>query len=220
MIVNGNIYAERLNYPRRAGTKYLLGPGYSCIRSAFRRIAGKGIGKEVRSIMVTLGGCDSHDLMPGIIDRIQKEFRDVFIHVVIGRGFHNIAAIQAAAAANTRLYYFPDADGMRDIMLASDIAVSSGGQTLYELARTGIPAIALAAADNQILNVEEWAKTGFVESAGDSEDPELLANICVSIGKLSGLQRRREMSAVGRRMIDGKGPARVVNAILREMTHG
>ena len=220
MVVNGNIYAGRLDYQHGPGLKYLLGPKYFCIKSAFRRIAVKKIRREVRSIMVTLGGSDSCDLMPRMIDRIQRGFGNLFIHVVVGRGFRNIDAIEAVSGANTRLHYFPDADGMQDMMLEADIAISSGGQTLYELARTGVPTIALMVADNQKLNVEEWANAGFVESAGDDKDPALFTNVCHFIRKLSEAKLRRGMSSVGKKTVDGKGPLRVVDAILREMTNG
>ncbi len=79
-------------------------------------------------------------------------------YVVMGVPFENTREIAAVMDGHTRLIESPDDYGMRDVMLSSDVAISAGGQTLYELARTGTPTVAVSVADNQKKNVEAMGK--------------------------------------------------------------
>ncbi|MDQ7082427.1 MAG: glycosyltransferase [Aquificota bacterium] len=83
---------------------------------------------------------------------------------MIGKGFRNIDEIKASADPNTELIFYPSAEEMKNLMLDADIAISAGGQTLYELARVGVPTIAVAVAENQMWNVSEWQEAGFIEA--------------------------------------------------------
>ena len=61
------------------------------------------------------------------------------------------------------------------------------GQTLYELAaRVGVPTIAVGVVDNQINNIQNWQKQGFIEFAGFWDDDNLEENI---LAKLELLKR-------------------------------
>ena len=44
-------------------------------------------------------------------------------------------------------------EDMRAIMATADLAVTAGGQTTYELAASGVPAVALCIAENQRPNL-------------------------------------------------------------------
>ena len=59
---------------------------------------------------------------------------------------------------------------------------------VYELARVGVPTMALAVAENQMYNVIGWQKAGFIEYAGWWEDPDLLYNIEKMLRKLMNRQ--------------------------------
>ncbi len=59
-------------------------------------------------------------------------------------------------------------------MLVSDIAISSGGQTLCELARIGTPTIGICCAQNQQQNLECWRDTSFAEYAGWYNDRNII----------------------------------------------
>jgi RimJ/RimL family protein N-acetyltransferase len=55
---------------------------------------------------------------------------------------------------------------MAELMTASDIAVSAAGQTLFELARCGVPTIAVGVAENQRHNLEGFTDAGVCYNAG------------------------------------------------------
>jgi UDP-2,4-diacetamido-2,4,6-trideoxy-beta-L-altropyranose hydrolase len=114
------------------------------------------------------------------------------------------------------LEYYPDAAGMKNVMLESDIAISAGGQTLYELARIGVPTIGICVAHNQLQNVEGWGKTGFLKYIGWYNDENLEKKLKSSLKSLADESLRTDMSKNAREIMDGQGYKRIINAINTE----
>jgi spore coat polysaccharide biosynthesis predicted glycosyltransferase SpsG len=103
-------------------------------------------------------------------------------------------------------------------MLGADVAISGGGQTLYELAATGTPAVAIRLADNQTLNLRNLQAAGMLLWAGDAGDADLETMVTSALMVLAENRgRRTEMSRRGRALVDGRGAARVAAAVLDEV---
>jgi len=214
VVINGNIHAKELNYPKKDGLIYLLGTEYTPLRKEFWEVPEKTIREKVQSVMITFGGDDAKNMTPKILRLLSKNYPDLKKNVVIGKGFRNIEDIKSAADKNTNLIYYPDAEGMKQIMLESDIAISAGGQTLYELARVGVPTIAIAVADNQLGSVKGCEKAGFIEYAGWWEERDVLKNTEFYFRKLLDLHARKDKASVGKKIADGKGSYRTIFKIL------
>lgn len=217
IVVNGSINADEMNYPERDGIVYLLGPLYLSLRREFWNIPEKEICEKVESIMVTFGGDDARNMAPKVLKVLTDFWPDAVKQVIIGRGYQNIDEIKKLGDSKTRLIFYPDAEGMKKIMLGADIAITAGGQTLYELARVGVPSIAVAIAENQFNNIRGWQKAGFIEYAGWCEDPSINENIRIFLNKLKDTALRKDISQIGRKLVDGKGSISVVNAVLTRM---
>ncbi|GAI85351.1 unnamed protein product, partial [marine sediment metagenome] len=96
---------------------------------------------------------DLRNLTPKILKLIIDEFPETFKKVIIGGSFKNITEIENVADKSSELIYFPLTPRMKKEILASDIAITTGGQTVYELAALGVPTITIApidTADNDI----------------------------------------------------------------------
>ena len=106
---------------------------------------------------------------------------------------------------------------MRDLMLKADISISAGGQTLYELARTGTPTVAVGVADNQKYNLQNWAELGFIEFAGFWNERNIENRILESFKRLLPLEERVKRSQVGQSLVDGQGARRVVQYLLSKV---
>lgn len=215
IVVNGNIHAEDLNYPEKEGIIYLLGTKYIPLRREFWEIPEKEIRETVQSVMITFGGDDVRNMTPKVLKLLRENYPDLKKDIIIGKGFRNIDEIKSVADGNTNLMYYPDAGQMKQVMLDSDIAISAGGQTLYELARVGVPTIAVAVAANQLGSIKGWQKEGFIEYAGWWEDEHVLDNIALSIEKLKDANVRLNRYSIGKRLVDGIGSLRSVNALLK-----
>lgn len=193
IVLNGNIFADDLKYPATKGVKYLLGTRYIPLRKPFWDNETRIIHKEISSVMLIMGGSDSAGLAPSIKERIHSTFPSFRIDVVSGL----------------------NAADLKRLMLGSDIAISAGGQTLYELAVTGTPAVAVNVAENQFKNVAKWESAGLLLNAGRWDSPGLLDNIVNCVRRLGDQEARKKMMDAGRRNVDGKGALRVVDEVLK-----
>lgn len=216
IVINQNIYAKELNYRSLTGkTKFLLGPEYALLREEFSNLGKRKINEEVKNILITLGGADPFNLTPKILkilDRIRQDFK---ITVVMVPFFKNISEIEKMAKEiNKEAELIYDSRGMSKIMLASNLAITGGGTTLYELAATGTPTLAFCLSENQLKNIEgmaeagtlinmgwgnNWTEKKFYEKIGELIDNHIL---------------RRRLSKSGQELVDKKGNQRAVKSIL------
>jgi UDP-2,4-diacetamido-2,4,6-trideoxy-beta-L-altropyranose hydrolase len=213
IVINGALGAEKLRYPKREGVTYLLGVKYAPLREEFSRVPQKRIEQKVEMMMITFGGNDK-GLTPRILKYLNKTYPGIRKDVVVGRGFKNIADIEKLKDPLTTPIYFPDAQEMKKVMLNSDLAISGGGQTLYELARVGVPTIAMGLSDNQLANIKGWQRAGFICYAGWYRDRDLLDKLKREADRLFPYEMRRGKSRKGRTAIDGKGVERVIYRIM------
>ncbi len=214
VVVNGSISAEMLHYPARENITYLLGPKYIPLRKEFLNVPEKEIREKIERILITFGGDDAVNVTPSVLRLLERRYPQAVKKVIIGRGYRNAEEIKTAADGLTELIYFPGAEGMKSVMLDSDIAISAGGQTLYELARVGVPAIAVIVADNQINNVQGWEKNGFVVNSGWHNASGVHEKIDEGLKLLEEKSARERMSKAGRLLVDGSGAERVVGALV------
>jgi len=214
IVVNGTVFAKLMRCPKSDGVEYLLGSRYIPLRKEFWDVPAKPIRADIKSIIVTFGGTDGKNMTPKILSFLNSRYPEIIKNVIVGAGFKNNKEIERLKDEKVNLIYRPDAKAMRATMLKSDIAVSAAGQTLYELARIGVPTIAVCVADNQERSLAAWRKTGFIEYAGWHNERTITSSILKNIVKLLPLKKRRKMNEVGRRLVDGKGAQRIVEKIL------
>ena len=215
IVVNGGIYAEELDYRRKNEITYILGTKYTPLRKEFWEVPEKKIREKIESIMVTFGGDDAKNMTPKTLKFLNKEYSNLKKNIIIGNDFQNIDKIKKEADKSTNLIYYPDAEKMKEIMLESDIAISAGGQTLYELARVGVSTIGVCVAENQLGNVKGWKRANFLEYTGWHNKIDILEKIKNSIKFLEDEKERKSKSKIGRGFVDGKGSLRIADEIIK-----
>ncbi len=211
IVINGNIYANELNYPQRKDIKYLLGSKYIPLRKEFWEVPEKKIRKGIETIMITFGGNDVMNLTPWVIETLSLNFPKYRKKVVVGNAFKNKACIERFKDQRTEIIICPDAKKIKETMLESDLAISGGGQTLYELARIGVPTIAIVTTNNQILNIKGLHKAGVIKGNGKWDSSGLIKEI----EALNNKDIRLKMVQAARELIDGFGAHRIVEYSLR-----
>jgi UDP-2,4-diacetamido-2,4,6-trideoxy-beta-L-altropyranose hydrolase len=216
VVINGALGAEKLRYPKRESVTYLLGIEYAPLREEFSKVPRKRIRQKLETMMITFGG-DDRGMTPRLLRYLGKTYPGIRKDVVVGRAFKSIAEMEKLRDPLTVPVYLPGAQGMKKVMLNADLAISGGGQTLYELARVGVPTIAIALSDNQLLNIIGWQKAGFVSYAGWYRDKGLLDKLKREVDRLLPYEMRGERSRAGRRVIDGKGVERAIDRIMSSL---
>lgn len=216
VLVNGDAHAADQTYRSSTGdTVWLLGPEFTPVVPG----AADGVPEArvpVESVLLTLGGSDSCRLMPRLIEAIEQFPAALSWEVVIGPFTGQADAIAAALApvrARVRVQQAPAS--MIQSIARCDVALTAAGQTLYELAAMGRPAVAISVAANQEPQLEAFVKSGAVISAGRAEDGDAVRRAVGELTALLGDQHRlKAMAAAGRQFVDGRGATRVIEALL------
>lgn len=220
LVVNGDAHAAQLSYHSSSGdTLFLLGSEYSILRREFWEKRLRTVHKVVENLLVTMGGADPYNLMPRVL-RLLSELPGRFaVTAIIGPFFDNIAEVEIAAQRRKRpvkLIHAPHS--VSNLMLEADLAISAGGQTLYELACVGCPTVAVQMASNQKGQLQVFSKSGFLRAAGCADDSGIVAKIGNEVRSLLlDSEARSVMSAAGQKLVDGQGALRVAKTILAEL---
>jgi len=221
-IIDWTPFAEKEYAPIGGkNSDYLLGTKYISLRKPFWDVPEREIKEEVASILITMGGGDLRGLSPRLLKILQVEMPSgVRKQVVIGRGFDESIVTQLLKMGredDVALIFYPGAVEMAAAFGNADIVVSGGGQTLYELARMGLPAIAIEVIDNQRLDIAGWHTVGSIDYAGKWNDEKTYDNVASLIRRLgSSCQCRREMGLKGSESADGQGARRIVDHLIRK----
>lgn len=217
VLINGNITGKYLDYKKYRENEVLLtGPEYNLIRDEFQGISRRVINRDAKEIMVTTGGSDPYNTCFEIAGSIaaQEEFAGLAINIVVGSGFHNKLELQELGKLHKNIVLHENVKAMSEIMLRSDMAISAGGSTVYELCACGTPALAVILADNQEFITRKMDELGYLESLGWYNSLNT-GNWMEKFKKMYGdYEKRSEMSAKMQGLVDGKGAQRAVDAIL------
>jgi len=214
MVINSTIRADRIDYSAITDARLLLGPKYALLRPEFAERVPRRIAPEIETIMITLGGSDHGSLARDVVQWCLDSAPRAVVEVVVGPFFEHEAELRTAAGDRVRILENPR---MRDVMARADLAVSSGGQTVFELAATGLPAIVIATADNQIEHLAGFADAGTIRSAGRAGDPAVRLRFNDALEALRDRDARRDMSARGPAIVDGRGAGRVAEEVVTLM---
>lgn len=206
IVVNPSIYGNTLSYPEHDEIIYLLGKDYIILRRDFWKVPKRHTRKRARNILVTFGGGEHNNYKQRLLEYLSANFSAFTYHIV---GFDS--RLKSRFNLNIMGYNNLSALGMRELMLKCDFCISAGGQTLYELIRTGTPVIAFSLAENQLLGLDFFSRKGAIINIGGFDKNGFLNKLASSIKKLMLYEERVKMVKNSRVLIDGQGAVRVVN---------
>ncbi|KKN14328.1 hypothetical protein LCGC14_0997300 [marine sediment metagenome] len=132
---------------------------------------------------------------------------------------HDTQPIQSLSPGQdefAELIYSPSTTEMKKEMMDSDISITAGGQAVYELASVGVPAITVAAAENQLNSVKICDKLGINFYAGWWSDKKLLNNIKNLISNLKDQKLRRLLMEKGQKLIKPDGSRRIIEYLIKK----
>ncbi|MEQ1760514.1 MAG: hypothetical protein ABL986_19555 [Vicinamibacterales bacterium] len=217
LIVNGSADAASVPHQLGAGAHALLGPDYVMLRREFAALQPRTLHSEITNVLVTTGGADPTGLSLTLVEAVRDVLDSTSITVVVGPYFsENVrSTLQQKASVDPSLRIVLDPRSVCELMLTADLALTSGGQTAYELAAAGLPACAVRVAPNQTGNLSGLQQRGAILWVGDVADQGLGRQVR---GAIAGLARdpqlRRQMSQKGQQTVDGLGAVRVADAVL------
>ncbi len=215
IVLNGTINAEKFPYPTKKDIEYLLGSKYIPIRKAFWDISNRKYKNKIDTVLITFGGQDIRNLTMPVVKALRDYDSALKLKVVFGN--KNSHEHKLKDINNTEIYFSINEYEMKNLMLESDLTITAAGQTLYELAATGTPTIAIAVADNQKHNINEWHKAGFLLEPIFYNDVNLIKKILDQFEKMKSIRLRKKLGNNGKANVDGNGSRRVVNYLLENL---
>ncbi len=210
LVINGNAGAERLPYAGRdAATRYLLGPSFAVLAPDFWEPPERAAtSRKKLRLLLMAGGADSAGFLPDLARRLGN-LGGLHLSVVAGPFFRNAEGLRGVCRSLPRpAQFFRDPVSLSSVMGRSHLAVTAAGQTLYDLACAGCPAIAYEGAPNQAGQLRAMEEQGClirIESGG-GEFPGMEEQVLQLVADPAS---RDEMAGCGQRLVDGKGAGRV-----------
>ncbi|WP_214828565.1 glycosyltransferase [Exiguobacterium sp. s26] len=193
------------------------GERYVCLRDEFLINTPKEFSKEIKNVLVMFGGTDPSNLTEKIYtwakshNNLGGEINFIFI---TGKGYnsneHNVHTIE-----NKNIFVLNDVKRVSDYMKNADIAFTSQGRTVFELASLGVPSIVLAQNKREQLHTFAQMQNGFL-NLGLGKDISIETIESTFNWLLNSNQIRHEMRELMLRHDLKKGIDRVINLILKE----
>jgi len=220
LLLNQNVDATPERYAGlvRPDTKLLLGTRYCLVRKEFRarRKIGRVTRKDVREVIVTLGGSDPDNHSLKAIRAIESVDADFNVTLVLGAANPNIAAVRSFVASSVKreVRVVVGAGNMADLIGRADLGITASGTTSYETACLGLPTITVSIAENQEGVARMMGEMGVSVYLGRAPEVDESAIRAAFVSLLKDTPGRSGMSGKGMSLIDGDGAMRVAEEVL------
>lgn len=220
VVLNSNIAATPDQYrARRENTQLLLGSEYILLRPEFlAESRSHDVSPVARRILVTMGGSDAENVTWKVMRALLPLRGEYEVRVVIGAGNPNLGSLQKLVEnPESHFVLEQNPSNMAPLMHGADLAISAAGGTCWELAYLGVPAILIVLSSDQVPNAEALSRSGAAENLGwhANLSPQQIRQRIQNVAH--DMEKRRAMSASGRKLVDGKGAERVVDFLLSQL---
>jgi UDP-2,4-diacetamido-2,4,6-trideoxy-beta-L-altropyranose hydrolase len=218
LVLNQNVSADEAFYRHRAPhTRLLLGNAYTALRREFTkwRAWSRAWPAEARRILVTLGGADTANMGPRVLEAIRAvPIGPLEVRVVVGGASQRGAGLDAAVGPpgeRGAVSIVESPEDMSELMAWADLAIAAAGSTVWELAFMGLPSVLLVTASNQEASARmlQNLEVAAVLEADDQSQPRMTMAIAELARDAAARQR---MSLRGRALVDGAGAGRILDA--------
>jgi UDP-2,4-diacetamido-2,4,6-trideoxy-beta-L-altropyranose hydrolase len=216
LMIDGSVQPAR-GVDGRCGS--LRGPLYTILDPRVRAARERLTRPVPRRVLVALGGGRRSAIAARLARAIAARAGDVDIRVASGfTGGRRLPALTSATWIDSR-------NGLAGELSSSSVAVLAGGVTLYEACALGVPSVAVALNSAQHVTIRALARRGATLDAGSvasgfgrkgTAATSTVARVAREVERLIGdPAARRRMATAGRRLVDGRGAARVAARLRR-----
>lgn len=215
IVLNQNPYSKNLQYSSEPHTRLLLGTKYALLRREFWQWQGwqRPVPRVARKVLVTMGGSDPENVTLKVIQALQRlDINGIEARVIVGGSNPHYKILKSVVqSSQIPIHIAYNVADMASIMAWADVAISAGGGTLWELAFMRLPSLILTIAENQELIVAELDRTGAIVNLGWHGDISVMEISRRLHWLMWDVEARVKMTDLGRQLIDGIGPKRVIS---------
>ncbi len=218
IVINSSILQKKEYYEHIHKTRYYLGSDYGILPPEYITVKERTKTKEkIERVMICMGGVDHNNLTFPILRTIDKSAHNFVCDVILSTAFFKKKTVNDVVKNlkhDTTVHY--DLDGILDLLIQADMAITAGGIVHAERICAGVPGIAISQEMHQAASVREFASFGAAMDLGLSNELKSKTLLRAFDDLLENKEMRERMSKLGRRLIDGKGLLRVSDLIVRE----
>lgn len=140
------------------------GPEYVCLRNEFLLESPKDFSEQVKRIFIMFGGTDPSNLNGKLYkaaNDLHQYYPDIIFDFVTGIGY---SAKENGLLSNpeNNIFIHENVLKVTDYMKLTDIAVTSQGRTVFEIASMGVPAVVLSQNEREMEHTFATMKNGFL----------------------------------------------------------
>lgn len=219
VVINFSI-TQNLGFYKEAGNNYFIGPKYAVLDDDITRKKSICIRHKVKAIFVTQGGADPCGLTAKIIRSLLNLKLKQEINVIVGGALtpnhlKELEYLKLNLADNYHFYNNIHPGDMLGIMERSDLALTAPGNTLYELAYFGIPALVISQhrQHQEVAGIFEKRGAVIDLGIGDVVPEESIAKAVNNI--IYDKNKRAYLSKNCKKIVDGKGTNRVIDILMK-----
>lgn len=212
-----NLSEHRESEPKSSSNaSYNVGLKYAIIRPVFEKYRRLGRNSKIVSeVLITFGGEDISGWTLAAIRWIERHVQQA-ARVIVLLGPLNTRRQEIEQFLSKRLCHeyvvlghVPD---IERYMAKCDVAFCGGGTTVLEFAYLGIPVVALPQHEMERKFLSHFERNHFLVTGAESSIREVRAEPCLKYFRDTDF--RWNASRTGKRLVDGKGAARISKIIL------
>lgn len=198
-----------------------FGYEYECLNEHFLLYSPIEYDNFPKTLFVTFGGVDQNNLTLRVLKVAPRLFEETSLEkiiLVLGGGYsHNLDLDIVDPMLNSKIEIYRKVRNMPKLMSKADVAITSNGRTIYELASMSIPTISIAQNDRETLHL--FARyNGGINYLGISCTVKLddIFNSIYDIVNNNDLRRKMYFKQKNASIIIRKGLIRIINEITSE----
>ena len=219
VLINSTVVPEWLNYSFMGQEpSCCFGPEFAVLRAEFAMLhkQPRPTGGDEKRILITMGGVDRTGATLRIVKALSQMSSGIKKTVILGPGFLHMDEFlaQYKSSKDVSLDYAIAVKDFAERIRAADLVISSGGNTLYEMACLGTPGIVLWEDLHEGRQAEVFESSGTVLNIGNGLEAPMDAIHDSVSALINDTARMAAMSRSGLSLVDGLGLSKIVTSIL------
>jgi UDP-2,4-diacetamido-2,4,6-trideoxy-beta-L-altropyranose hydrolase len=211
--LNGSLIPLPNNYAKCV-CQYLIGPDYFIMDPSYRDVVVSPPKDTIHNILVTVGGSDHKDLLFKLLE-IFDRYKTKYKIKIVSSSSTGYSQRLSAVLKNVKFPYelHLDLPSLVNLWGAVDVAITAGGNTLFERIATCLPGATLCQMRLQMKHADAFERIGVNTNLGygpDMERETLFAKVDNFLNNHAEHERQYRLSSD---LIDGDALVRFVLAL-------
>ena len=165
-------------YEEDQGANVYSGWKYACLRKEFLESKPSVFREHVANVIIMFGGTDPSNynkMLYKVIEEIGNKYVGINFNFITGFGY-DAEGNDIVTCEEKNIYVYSNVDKVSEYMKEADIAITSQGRTIFELAAMGVPSIVLSQNEREQTHTFAQMDHGFLNLGLKDVSADLVKN--------------------------------------------